>query len=1010
MLKKKAVRKTAVVCFLAVFLFLILPYLVLAQDQFGLEAAAQIGLPRVDLKVAIVRIIQIILGFLGLVAVIIILYGGYVYMTAAGDPKKTEKAKKILIDAIIGLIIILAAFTIVSFIIRALGGGGGGGGRPCPGCDGDLGRWGIGRGPIESVYPAPGQTEVPINTFIAVTFKENVKPETICDDLNGNGICDNGEFIRSESVEICKLVDSNTSDCETTGDFTIDSFITTTVMNRSGDNRTFVFTPNKYLGFEDFQDRDFKVLLKSGIKKASNGEPILKNLFNQQYYWSFTTNGELDLDPPEIVSTNAILNPLWISPTSGVYPNPDDQADTYTVSNQPTPTTFTFSVTAASFTSIESEVAASYTQPVNGGGTTVNATLSGDYGGTGSGKATTTMSGGANSATTEWPGAMPDFTSFYNGSSTIDIGPYGLIFNLTGRAVGGNNWTFTVTAYQPGDKIEILRNENLVKTYIIGRDISKGSGDADLISNIKNKIFADSGVIFESCTTAEGCDIKTKQTGDDSARYEIRSVKYNSTAQNLIESDDLMVAKVNGADSTENQDPGESQRDVPKNTIFQINFNEAINPIFVDKVVVKFDRNGDGAVDTAVSGTQIEVSNLYRTLEFKGPIECGINSCGNQIYCWPVNDYMTPGNTSYDPDDLSHKATNYEVSVEAASLIPHSDGRCAQWGGQSEQYGRCRKAIGGQTVYYPMAKIPFDGLIDMAANSFNGSFDYYEENNKVKGISEGKSDAEAPICVGCSGYGAYILNDSVPLYNISSTIGDDFKWSFFVSDRIDRQAPLVEKIDTANLDRKGNGTTTDLLAPVDLAFDRIMRSATLKPGWNYGDTPKDRSLRYLALDTLGNSNPVGYWVGKENLDSDNDIFPDYTRVDINHNPFSVNVRYSPLAGSGIESITQNCFLPSAGPAEAGSGSCSYSGETATDGCVNVTLPNPASYGKLNCLEITDAEVCAGTEICKVLYYDEDNLEETNRAGSWILTKDFSRGADSDAVNSGCCLGVCEGRP
>ncbi|MEK7653267.1 MAG: LamG-like jellyroll fold domain-containing protein, partial [Patescibacteria group bacterium] len=122
LLKKKniflAIRILLYSCILVFLYFYVSP--VFAQD-FGLNEAAGIGLAQIDLKTAIVRIIQIILGFLGLVAVIIILYGGYVYLTAAGDPAKTEKARKILINAVIGLLIILSAFAIVWFVANIFG-------------------------------------------------------------------------------------------------------------------------------------------------------------------------------------------------------------------------------------------------------------------------------------------------------------------------------------------------------------------------------------------------------------------------------------------------------------------------------------------------------------------------------------------------------------------------------------------------------------------------------------------------------------------------------------------------------------------------------------------------------------------------------------------------------------------------------------------------------------------------------------------------------------------------
>jgi len=64
-----------------------------------------------------ISVIKWALGLLGLVAVIMIVYGGYTWMTAAGNEEKVTKAKNILKYAVIGLIIILLSWAIVTFII-----------------------------------------------------------------------------------------------------------------------------------------------------------------------------------------------------------------------------------------------------------------------------------------------------------------------------------------------------------------------------------------------------------------------------------------------------------------------------------------------------------------------------------------------------------------------------------------------------------------------------------------------------------------------------------------------------------------------------------------------------------------------------------------------------------------------------------------------------------------------------------------------------------------------------
>lgn len=66
------------------------------------------------------NIINVALSFLGVVMVILVIYGGFLYMTAGGNDDQTGKAKKYIINAIIGLIIILLAYAITGFVITSL--------------------------------------------------------------------------------------------------------------------------------------------------------------------------------------------------------------------------------------------------------------------------------------------------------------------------------------------------------------------------------------------------------------------------------------------------------------------------------------------------------------------------------------------------------------------------------------------------------------------------------------------------------------------------------------------------------------------------------------------------------------------------------------------------------------------------------------------------------------------------------------------------------------------------
>lgn len=110
--------------FLAFSLFSIASIPVLAQSDtstLGVNTVDQsIALGGGDIRVVVVRIINTALGLLGIIAVGIVLYGGFVYMTAGGEDDKISTAKKILTNGLIGLVIILSAFAITRFVLSRL--------------------------------------------------------------------------------------------------------------------------------------------------------------------------------------------------------------------------------------------------------------------------------------------------------------------------------------------------------------------------------------------------------------------------------------------------------------------------------------------------------------------------------------------------------------------------------------------------------------------------------------------------------------------------------------------------------------------------------------------------------------------------------------------------------------------------------------------------------------------------------------------------------------------------
>jgi hypothetical protein len=67
----------------------------------------------------ITGIIQLFLQIAGLIAVFMIIYGGFQYITARGDDKIVAAAKKTLANSIIGLVIIILSYVIIRIIINA---------------------------------------------------------------------------------------------------------------------------------------------------------------------------------------------------------------------------------------------------------------------------------------------------------------------------------------------------------------------------------------------------------------------------------------------------------------------------------------------------------------------------------------------------------------------------------------------------------------------------------------------------------------------------------------------------------------------------------------------------------------------------------------------------------------------------------------------------------------------------------------------------------------------------
>lgn len=83
------------------------------------KGAAKAEIGKKDLRTAATELIKIFLTFLGGIFMVLVVISGYNLITAGGEEEKVEKAQKTIKGAVIGLAIILAAYTITNFVANS---------------------------------------------------------------------------------------------------------------------------------------------------------------------------------------------------------------------------------------------------------------------------------------------------------------------------------------------------------------------------------------------------------------------------------------------------------------------------------------------------------------------------------------------------------------------------------------------------------------------------------------------------------------------------------------------------------------------------------------------------------------------------------------------------------------------------------------------------------------------------------------------------------------------------
>ncbi len=272
-------------------------------DAFGAAA----GVSQESLPILIARIIRTGLGLIGIAFTVIIIYAGLLYVNSRGDSTKTAKAKKLIQNAIIGIVLILSSYSIASWILGKLLDAANGPGsivsiakkyvEPLAGS--------LGAGMIESHFPSRNATGVARNTKMFVTFKEPINPATIID-----GFVSPCSYTGAEGVPACATnVKTNAVSIFETAEGEDEKLVANqVVVTVSEDRKTFVFDPVAYLG-DGQKEVNYSVALKPTIKKA-NGSAVFTGVNAAGYGWNFTVSTTIDLTPPKVVSVIPSISPL----------------------------------------------------------------------------------------------------------------------------------------------------------------------------------------------------------------------------------------------------------------------------------------------------------------------------------------------------------------------------------------------------------------------------------------------------------------------------------------------------------------------------------------------------------------------------------------------------------------------------------------------------------------------------------------------------------------------------
>lgn len=857
------------------------------------------SLSSADPRVIIGRIIQIALGFLGVIAVALCMYAGFLWMSSGGDEEKITKAKTILRNAVIGLVIIMSSWGIATYILSRLAeatGAGGGSEIPASTTSGfsNPGVAAIGACSIDSTYPASGQGDLPRNTAIIVSFKEELKLDSVCMNDAGETCGCNKTDCNNLNPLAVRLYKTELGDaCSASSCPNPNGNVTGILVSVAAGDKTLILTPADFLGSSD-GNTSYAIKFTDAVKKK-DGSSMFASCAANYANWEFTVSNTIDLTPPVVA-------------LSGEAPLPDNDKDTAQAIVPAVAALAAITVDGAPVTYAPAAVVSVVAAGSSPAATEAQVAL--DY------------HGALSEFTVVVPAGSPEKAQLFSGSDLLGAAN----FSDTGAVNFENYFSFKPSSHTEGNSWTInISPEKLADTIAIN-STTYTFVPASTTPNAQEIV-----VPSAYSNNAQAASIAAKVSGNEDVYVAFQNNSVGLKAKvagasgndiSLISSSKkLSLIPFSGGVDRRDASETKGQKDRPMNSVIQMNFSKPVNPLTVSgsasevaaylKVV-----NAESAAAAGTNCTEnyqcasykcensvcvgdylnghFLVSNNYRTVEFISDRECGVNGCGEKIYCLPANSHLS----------VKIKAANLKsctADTDCAAFNPFKTCSSTPLG-----YKTCQDDKGNN---YPTANIDgLDGVVDASLNSLDGNRSEF---------------ADGPID----------YYDS----NASDNTGkkDSYTWSFYVSNQMMTTPPQITAVKPASGQAGGQSGLAD---PVEIHFNALMMNSTLRTG--SVSVQNGTSIIEHKLINLSSSAPsaLGYWISSVNEDTEpRDGEPDLTTTYISHSPFAESMTFKAQVGSGVKDIYQNCYKPSIGPgclATAENPSCCFGAATnalGTDG-------------------------------------------------------------------------------